>query len=223
MNSNVARDRLDLKVASALRGCVSSVHGTTEGVSMEDEQSFVSLRDALATENIAIGTLATAIEKEGIWTWDRFGRRGLADSIAKEKALQLLADQYAWELIQDDPDTDTLSPLDSNDGPQDYFWRFGWPASSLPDFEVIGKDVDLGRPPATKKPSPIPELTNLRIIGALITLMLDKSPAGNPYSAFETEAAIISVLEETFPHLRGIGERTLHHRFAKGKRSLTSD
>lgn len=58
------------------------------------------------------------------------------------------------------------------------------------------------------------------IIGALVQLMLDKSPGGTPYSVFTTQTAIIEQLETHFPNVQGISKRTLEDKFKKGKDSL---
>lgn len=78
--------------------------------------------------------------------------------------------------------------------------------------------------------SPIPsadigkrsETTYLNIIGGLLALMLGKSPAGNPQSSFENQAAIIAVLLAHYDGKPGIAQRTLEDKFAAANRSLTA-
>ena len=60
------------------------------------------------------------------------------------------------------------------------------------------------------------------IIGALIEIMLAKSPAGKPFSVFESQASIIDSLAAHFPGAPGIAKRTLEEKFAEGKRSLSA-
>lgn len=65
------------------------------------------------------------------------------------------------------------------------------------------------------------ETTYLNIIGALVALMLDKTPAGKPCSAFDSQDAIINALVVRNPGVQGIAERTLQGRFAAAKRSIS--
>lgn len=66
------------------------------------------------------------------------------------------------------------------------------------------------------------QATYLNIIGALLGLMLGKSPAGKPHSIFDSQAAIISALLGNFSGKTGIAARTLEEKFAEAKRSLSS-
>lgn len=66
------------------------------------------------------------------------------------------------------------------------------------------------------------ETTYLNIIGALLGLMLGKSPAGKPYSSFDSQAAVITALLGNFPGKTGIAARTLEEKFAEAKRSVSS-
>jgi hypothetical protein len=66
------------------------------------------------------------------------------------------------------------------------------------------------------------ETTYLNIIGGLLGLMLSKSPAGKPYSSFESQAAIILALLAHHDGKPGISPRTLEDKFAAAKRSLNA-
>ncbi|MHB8744562.1 MAG: cell division protein ZapB [Sulfuricaulis sp.] len=66
------------------------------------------------------------------------------------------------------------------------------------------------------------ETTYLNIIGALLGLLLGKSPSGNPYSSFTSQAAIISALLAHHDDKPGISARTLEDKLAAAKRSLES-
>ena len=67
------------------------------------------------------------------------------------------------------------------------------------------------------------ETTYLNIIGAMLELMLSKSPSGKRYSVFDNQAAIIAALLGNNEKKPGISERTLEQKFAAAKRSLISD
>lgn len=66
------------------------------------------------------------------------------------------------------------------------------------------------------------ETTYLNIIGAMLTLMLGKTPAGEPQSIFDNQSVIIAALLEHFDKKPGISARTLEDKFAAAKRSLTA-
>lgn len=75
---------------------------------------------------------------------------------------------------------------------------------------------------AQNTPGERSETTYLNIIGGLLGLMLSKSPAGNPHSVFENQAAIISALLAYHENKPGISARTLEEKFAAAKRSLSA-
>jgi len=66
------------------------------------------------------------------------------------------------------------------------------------------------------------ETTYLNILGAILDLMLNRSPSGRRYSPFETQAAIVSALVAHYGSRMGISERTLNGKFAKAKQVLNS-
>jgi len=66
------------------------------------------------------------------------------------------------------------------------------------------------------------ESTYLNIIGAMLDLMLSKSPGGQPYSTFASQDAIISALLAHHEGKPGIAERTLEAKFAAARRNLTA-
>lgn len=66
------------------------------------------------------------------------------------------------------------------------------------------------------------EATYLHIIGAMLTLMLGRTPSGTPYSSFNSQEAIASALIAHHGHLMGITDRTLQAKFAQARRKLQS-
>jgi len=66
------------------------------------------------------------------------------------------------------------------------------------------------------------ETTYLNILGAILDLMLNRSPSGRRYSPFDTQAAIVSALVAHHGSRMGISERTLNGKFAKAKQVLHS-
>jgi hypothetical protein len=112
-----------------------------------NQVNFITLGQ-LILQSTSIPTLATAIEKEGIYTFDRFGRLVKVCDTNCAFVLDLLADQYKWAI---DPCverlTDPRSPLEKNDDPptnpddeevwENPFDQFGWSADVLPNFDNI--------------------------------------------------------------------------------------
>ena len=74
-----------------------------------------------------------------------------------------------------------------------------------------------------QEPGPRAETTYLNIIGALLFLLLGKTPSGAPYSSFRTQEAVISALLAHHPSTTGIAQRTLQAKFALARRSLGQD
>lgn len=66
------------------------------------------------------------------------------------------------------------------------------------------------------------EATYLNTIGAMLELVLGKTPAGKPQSVFETQAAIIDALLAHHADKPGISKTTLETKFAEARRRLNS-
>ncbi|MGE7963994.1 hypothetical protein ACQKPC_16775 [Pseudomonas sp. NPDC089918] len=64
------------------------------------------------------------------------------------------------------------------------------------------------------------ELTYENIIGALVNLFLDHSPAGKPLSVFKNQAAIVDAIIARYRDVPGLSKRTLDEKFAAANRSL---
>lgn len=64
------------------------------------------------------------------------------------------------------------------------------------------------------------ESTYLNIIGAMLDLMLGKSPGGQAHSIFTNQSAVIQALLGYHEGKQGIAARTLEEKFAEAKRSL---
>jgi hypothetical protein len=66
------------------------------------------------------------------------------------------------------------------------------------------------------------ESTYLTIVGALVDLMLNKTPGGNPQSVFANQAAIIDALVASYGNKNGIAKSTLEGKFAAARRHLNA-
>lgn len=64
------------------------------------------------------------------------------------------------------------------------------------------------------------EQTYLQIIGALLNIFLDSSPAGKPLSVFKSQASIVDALTARHNGIPGLSKRTLDEKFAAANRSL---
>ena len=56
----------------------------------------------------------------------------------------------------------------------------------------------------------------------MLELMLSSSPAGNKYSVFDNQSAIISTMLGYHSDRPGISDRTLESKFSEAKKSLST-
>ncbi len=111
-----------------------------------NQPAFKKIRDYLeggwGNREISIGVLATVIEKEGIYTWDRFARFGKANTAAEERILDLLATLCEYENdCYNPPHYNDQHPLDyAACQPDDPYSFFGWSEDELPNFENIAEE-----------------------------------------------------------------------------------
>lgn len=99
-----------------------------------------------------------------------------------------------------------------------------WAAETIREMDAMRGERDSLRAMVDKASAPgeRAETTYLNIIGAMLALMLGKSPAGKPQSVFDNQAAIIAALLGHHEGKPGISARTLEDKFAAAKRSLTA-
>lgn len=64
------------------------------------------------------------------------------------------------------------------------------------------------------------ELTYKNIIGVLLSLFLEHSPAGKPLSVFTSQSAIVDAIVARYGGIAGLSKRTLDKKFAAANRSL---
>lgn len=99
-----------------------------------------------------------------------------------------------------------------------------WAESQLREMEAMRGERDSLRAMVDKANAPgeRAETTYLNIIGAMLTLMLGKSPNGQAYSVLDNQSAIIAALLGHHEGKPGISARTLEEKFAAAKRSLSA-
>ena len=178
----------------------------------------MSLAQLLYQHQLAHGTLASAIEQTGVFSWDRYGRFRHFEASSPEalRALELLANAYAASLNADGSDLDGAffgeeSFRDSGGE------SFGWPAQQAPDFSAIAQGLQLvDQPRRSTTVQPKTDNANLAIILGLLRFI--KGELGNrPHSEYSSETQLI---EQIVPHMvdySGVSVRNLKDKFARAK------
>lgn len=145
-----------------------------------------------------IGLLATAIERHGIWGWDRFGRHTYfapppvgQSAVEKRDAQRIVPPNAAHvlELLAEEQEkreqelTEILNRIRATGRLENASFevnhklmRFGWSEDQLPDFAAIGDEQRTDAPPQFPDLSDLKgngklEATLLRIIGALLHVL----------------------------------------------------
>lgn len=104
-----------------------------------------------------------------------------------------------------------------------------WRDNGLADeVEAMGKTPARAKPPkqenaASKKcdlGNPKADANLLRMVGALVSLLVGKTPSNIPNSAFHTQTAVIAALLDRYPHTPGLSPRNLEKVFAEANRAL---
>ncbi|MEO6308627.1 MAG: hypothetical protein ABIO96_00055 [Nitrospiraceae bacterium] len=170
----------------------------------DGQNPWRSLADLLS-QKMQVAILASAIEKDGIYTWDRFGRMikakkdGSDDLYSNGRALDLLALVYRNAI-------DAQNAIDAGFGHKamhdlDQFIedfdsplvRFGWPSDECPEFETykpehsMPKSISKGSPPDEYGPLGPKERTSLYfIIRALMKIGKIQIEPLEPYKVAES-------------------------------------
>jgi hypothetical protein len=177
-------------------------------VSDEDDK-FLSLATLYCNSRVSAGALADAIEREGVWGWDRFDRfRHFKEGHReREEALDRLARQVA-------ADTDPRVEKPDLDPLYDTFFFYGWMARQRPDFAKLGESQQLAKP----RPSDAAKIekSDLGIIGALLYAVEGKANCSR-HPDFPTAERLIAHLAENMRGYRGLSKRTLETRFAEAR------
>jgi hypothetical protein len=189
-----------------------------------DPDEFVSLGALLAVENHSTGVLATAIEKNGVQGWDRYGRFGTFTKKTPEyqAALELIARQaqFEWCSLFQKGRTER-SPAeaswDLNDATD--FYRYGWLRHNLPNLAAIAKAQGTQPGVPTELLDARSEKACLGTIGALLSF-IEGDYGFEPHPQFQTEKALIAVLSKKFAGYYGLKPRTFQNRFAQAKALL---
>lgn len=183
------------------------------------QPAFKPLWHLISREKIAIGTLATAIEKSDIQGWDRFGRFKPFKSDSKgddcdrfNRVLDALAAQHRWD---EAPDANR-SPLDEAEdfAGSNHCFEWGWLENQLPDFSAIVAGA-AGQPSEPeRKPSKREENNDKVLIGVLLQVLKEKK-------VFESQSDLIKYLiDNGYDDYEGIKKSSLEGKFSEANKSL---
>jgi hypothetical protein len=179
-----------------------------------DSLEFHSLFALIVGSGVPIPVLAEAVERHGIYVFDRFGRfkcfkRGSHEA---ERALDALAEQHRTRADPDVPDAVDAVQWEG------VFDSSGWPAAQLPDFQSIEPN-DVAPPPtrSVRMERPVKEQNLINLIGGLLVFI--KGAAGTAHPDYRSEAALQEWLERKI-ELPGMGSRTVQDVFKQAKDSL---
>jgi hypothetical protein len=210
----------------------------TSGNDTPDHEPFVSIGELLtrprsdASAAVSPAVLATAIEQQGVYGWDSYGRFVHFKPDSKDdaahhfrEALRAIAleanhDWASW--LDQFPEP---SPANQGTGQGTVFDRYGWRAADVPDFHAIAAST-----PASPRRSPSDvrrDNADLTLIGVMQALMVDGAREGTlnietgppPYSTqADLIGAIVDVAQSN--NLKGLGRTTLEGKFAQAKKII---
>lgn len=189
---------------------------------LQTNRKFNSLLEHIE-DGISVATLATTIEEQGIWGWDRFGRTRLFeagdsgdDGVRYANVLNELAAQYAWEIDSQNIE-ETESPVQCADHLSSL--NFGWYADETPDFSSSqGNTSKSVAPPNPRRNNPKGDNKNKGIIGALLEV-IDGTALGDKHPEYQSGAALARDLEKTYKGKVGT-EDSLVKKFAEARQML---
>ena len=185
---------------------------------MDKEDVFLRLGDLIFDQDVAIGTIATAIEINGIYTWDRFGRRRLfaAQTSEAQSALDNLSALYAVDNFR--AEEEWREPFSEHGGS-----NFGWPSTQIPDFRLIASTVSTSRSEVRSKQAvQKTENATLGIIGGLL-LFIQGGLGNQQHPDFHSEDALAGFLEKKLEGYAGLSRRNMKDKFAKAKLLLAPE
>lgn len=182
------------------------------------DQLFVSLYELLTgryagqsnQERYSPAVLATAIEQDGIYGWDRFGRYKLFSKVNAEAiaALDQLAQQYLWSSGHDNQPEDR-SPVEMvDDFPQDpHSLYMGWTSAYLPRLEEIKRSIEGNKnpvPPTGRLTGGTAKGINFdrMLIGALVRFIGGKV-SQHSHPDFKDIKSLARLIDEKFAGVAG--------------------
>lgn len=158
---------------------------------------------ALRARGVSIATLATAIEKHGVYAWDRFDR--FKKLTNKDAGMQTVLDALARAVEQ----ANGREPYGVED-PDSVWVASGWPPHERPDFAAIA-DGQIERRPTTQDDL---ATSGLLLIAVMRRLLV--RDAGTPAKVtFTSNAQLIDYVVRTYPGVSGLGQRSIEGHLAR--------
>lgn len=181
-----------------------------------DYITFMRLGTAMFRDNVLPGTLATAIEQFGIYTWDRFGRlrHYPLDTPEAQKALDYVAMVFeSWSR----PPEEQFEYMDFEEWGGD---AYGWPESKCPDFKALDASIQQRHTHAPQaKPSVKGENANAGMVLALLRFI--KGELDNEaHSDYQSEAQLAAFLESKMIGYPGVSVDNFKKKFAEAKKLI---
>ncbi len=180
---------------------------------LEEDDPFMRLGDLHFIAREKLGTLASAIELHGVFTWDRFGRftHYSLGSPEVTKALDELAMLY--ERNGGHPDDE----IDHDFYYENFGDRFGWPASISPDFDAIEAGMPFPQRDApTKKLNVKAENANLGMVLALLKFIQGELD-NQKHPDYVSETQLGEFLEKSMVGFPGVSVDNFKKKFARAK------
>lgn len=193
--------------------------GSEEADVNSPEQELFGLADLMYYKKLRPGVLATAIERHGIYSWDRYGRftRYGPDTPEAAKALDLVAAEYEYH-SRLPPDYTEMSPAEylvDDPGGDNYVW----PASDLPDFKALEESSDphqRASSPSSAGAAVRQENADLRVAGALLLLITGELD-GESHPRYADKKQLVEYIEAKLAGYPGLKENTLRAKLDRAR------
>lgn len=182
----------------------------------EYQEPFLRLGDYLFILNEAPGTMATAVETHGVYTWDRYGRlrKFPPDSPEAQAALDHLAAVYASNCGHPDDHIDHEQFYEAGGD------AYGWPAMDDPDLKAIKVGLNLS-PPQVPPDKPGPKSENAYLGMVLGLLRFIKGELGNsPHPDYKSETQLGEFIEVAMVGYPGTSKGNFKAKFADAKKLI---
>jgi hypothetical protein len=184
--------------------------------------NFRTLAQLLETGH-STGVLATAIEKHGVYGWDRYGRfrhfkpsdqpSGASGEDYVGQALDCLA--YIAERDEIPEAHPELTAAQS--GRARPWFNCGWPEDELPDLDSI----EAQQPVAPPRPSSLAKKENSTLMVVAALLAFTKGELGvAQHPEYSSERQLIGLLADKMRGYPGMGRRNFQTKFADAKKLM---
>jgi hypothetical protein len=186
------------------------------GPELKEREPFLRLGDYLFVLNEAPGTIASAIESHGVYTWDRYGRlrKFAPDTPEAKHALDYVAGFYASNCGHPDNYIDHEQFFEAGGD------AFGWPVQDHPDLSAIKVGLNLSPKQSTvDRPGLKSENANLGMVLGLLRFI--KGELGNTaHQDYKSEAQLAEFIELAMVGYPGVSKSNFKSKFADAKKLI---